>query len=136
MKRLFLIFTFLIPFCLFSQNETKADTTKKNANTTKTAVSVKDVKKFPEFPGGITKMKEYITQNLVKPKDAVSGKVYAKFIVDETGKAMNPTIIKGLNKNCDKAVIEMINKFPLFNPGLDKDGKPIICDLYLPVEFY
>ncbi len=134
MKRLILILTFLIPFCVIGQ--TKADSTQKTTNTVKTPVSVKDVKKFPEFPGGMPKMKEYIAQNLVRPKDAVSGKVYAKFIVDETGKAMNPTIIKGLNKNCDKAVIELINKFPLFNPGLNKEGNPIVCDLYLPVEFY
>lgn len=133
MKRLFLIFIFFIPICVFSQ--TKADSTQKNANTVKTPVSVKDIKKFPEFPGGMPKMKEYIAQNLQKPKDAVAGKVYAKFIVDETGKVMNPTIIKGLNKNCDKAVIELINKFPLFNPAISKEDKPVVCDLFLPVEF-
>lgn len=134
MKRLVLILIILFPVCVIGQ--TKADSTQKPVNTTKTPVSVKDVKKFPEFPGGMTKLKEYVAQNLQKPKDAATGKVYAKFIVDETGKAMNPTIIKGLNKNCDKAVIELINKFPLFNPAINKEDKPVVCELFLPVEFY
>ncbi|HWY10423.1 MAG TPA: energy transducer TonB [Bacteroidia bacterium] len=134
MKRLLLVFIFLFPVLVFSQTKTsKPDSTKKaDANAPH---SIKDVKKFPEFPGGQAKMKEFVYANLQKPKDAVAGKVYTRFTVLPDGQVTNPVIIKGINKNCDKAVIEVINKLPKFNPALDKTDNPIICDLFLPVEF-
>ena len=133
MKKLFLIIAFLFPVLVFSQTKTaKGDSIKKAADAPH---SIKDVKKFPEFPGGQQKMKDFVYENLQKPKDAVAGKVYTRFTVQPDGQVSNPLIIKGINKNCDKAVIEAILKLPKFNPALDKDNNPIICDLYLPIEF-
>jgi hypothetical protein len=130
MKTRFLfIFTFFFSLCAFSQ--TKSDSTKK---TTDAPHSIKDVKKFPEFPGGQQKLKEFVYANLQKPKDSTPGKIYTRFTVQPDGQVTNPVIIKGINKNCDKAVIEVINKLPKFNPATDKSGSPIICDLFLPVE--
>lgn len=130
MKRLIFIFTLLVPFCMISQ--TKTDSAKK---TTEAPHSIKDVKKFPEFPGGQSKLKEFVYANLQKPKDAIAGKVYTRFTVLADGQVTNPVIIKGLNKNCDKAVIEVINKLPKFNPAIDRTDNPVVCDLFLPVEF-
>ncbi len=133
MKKLLFIFTFLIPVLVLSQTKTtKPDSTKKADGAPH---SIKDVKKFPEFPGGQAKMKEFIYANLIKPKDAVAGKVYTRFTVQPDGQVSDPVIIKGINKNCDKAVMEAILKLPKFNPALDKTDNPIICDLFLPVEF-
>lgn len=133
MKKLFFILILLVPFCVFSQSKTaKADSIKKAADAPH---SIKDVKKFPEYPGGQQKMKDFVYENLQKPKDAVAGKVYTRFTVQPDGQVTNPIIIKGINKNCDKAVMEAILKLPKFNPALDKEGNPIICDLFLPVEF-
>lgn len=129
LKFLFVII-FFFSLCAFSQ--TKTDSTKKASDAPH---SIKDVKKFPQFPGGQAKMKEYVYANLVKPKDAIRGKVYTRFTVLADGQVTNPVVIKGLNKNCDKAVIEVINKLPKFDPALDKTDNPIVCDLFLPVEF-
>ncbi|MBP7808448.1 MAG: energy transducer TonB [Bacteroidia bacterium] len=123
------IITFLFSLCAFSQ--TKPDSTKKASNTHN---SIKDVKKFPEFPGGQQKLKEFVYANLQKPKDSTPGKIYTRFTVLADGQVTNPVIIKGLNKNCDKAVIEVINKLPKFNPALDRTDNPVVCDLFLPVE--
>lgn len=134
MKRLLSIFIFLLPFTIFSQTKTaKADSTKKSE--TSSTHSIKDVKKFPEFPGGQQKMKEFVYANIQKPKDAIAGKVYTRFTIQPDGQVTNAVIIKGLNKNCDKAVLEVIAKLPKFNPALDKTDNPIVCDLFLPVEF-
>ena len=130
MKRILFIITLLFPFCIFSQ--TKTDSTKKP---TPVSHSVKDVKKFPEFPGGQAKLKEFVYANIQKPKDAIAGKVYTRFTVLADGQVTNPVIVKGLNKSCDKAVIEVINKLPKFNPALDRTDNPVVCDLFLPVEF-
>lgn len=127
-KTIFLL-SFFLSVCAFSQN--KSDSTKKS---TDAPHSIKDVKKFPEFPGGQAKLKEFVYANLQKPKDSTPGKIYTRFTVLADGQVTNPVIIKGLNKNCDKAVIEVINKLPKFNPAQDKMGSPIICDLFLPVE--
>ena len=134
MKKLFLIISFLFPVLIFGQTKTsKQDSTKKTG--AGAAHSIKDVKKFPEFPGGQAKMKEFVYANLQKPKDAVAGKVYTRFTVQPDGQVSDPVIIKGINKNCDKAVIDVLLKLPKFNPALDKTDNPIICDLFLPVEF-
>lgn len=136
MKRLLSIFIFLLPFTIYSQTKTaKADSAKKSTETSSAPHSVKDVKKFPEFPGGQQKMKEFVYANIQKPKDAVAGKVYTRFTVQPDGQVTNAVIIKGLNKNCDKAVLEVIAKLPKFNPALDRTDNPIVCDLFLPVEF-
>ncbi len=129
MTRILFIFSFLFSVCAFSQ--TKSDSTNKTTDATR---SIKDVKKFPEFPGGQQKLKEFVYANLQKPKDSTPGKIYTRFTVQADGQVTNPVIIKGLNKNCDKAVIEVINKLPKFNPAQDKMGSPVICDLFLPVE--
>jgi hypothetical protein len=132
-KKLLFIFTFFCSVCAFGQSKTaKGDSIKKTAEAPH---SIKDVKKFPEYPGGQQKMKDFVYANLQRPKDAVAGKVYTRFTVQPDGQVSNPIIIKGINKNCDKAVMEAILKLPKFNPALDKDGNPIICDLFLPVEF-
>ena len=130
MKRSLFIITLLFPFFLISQ--TKTDSTKR---TNDAPNSIKDVKKVPEFPGGQAKLKEFVYANLQKPKGTVTGKVYTRFTVLADGQVTNPVIIKGLNKVCDKAVIEVINKLPKFNPALDKTNNPVVCDLFLPVEF-
>lgn len=134
MKRPLYILAFLLPFTIYSQTkQSKADSSQKNTETSNTH-SVKDVKKFPEFPGGQQKLKEFVYTNLQKPKDAVAGKIYTRFTVQPDGQVTNAVIIKGLNKNCDKAVLEAIAKLPKFNPALDKMNNPIVCDLFLPVE--
>ena len=127
--RIAFIAAFLFSVAAFGQ--TKADSTKKASDAPH---SIKDVKKFPEFPGGQQKLKEFVYANIQKPKDAVAGKIYTRFTVQADGQVTNPVIIKGINKNCDKAVIEVINKLPKFNPALDRADQPIICDLFLPVE--
>src|SRR5687767_6566740 len=131
MTRFVFILTFFISFCAIGQNKAKPDSTKKSTAAVP-CHSIKEIKKFPEFPGGQAKMKEFIYQNLQKPKDAVAGKVYIKFTVDSTGQVIDPIVIKGINTNSNKAVLEVINKFPRFNPALDKSDKPIICDQYVP----
>ncbi len=136
MKRLVLILAFLTPVLVFSQTKVSiSDSAQKAKNASTAPHSIKDVKKFPEFPGGQAKMKEFVYANIQKPKEAATGKVYARFTVEADGQVSNPIIIKGLNKSCDKAVLEVITKIPKFNPALDKDNNPIICDLFLPVEF-
>ena len=53
---------------------------------------------MPQFPGGVSKMMEYIMKNVKYPKEAtewgVQGKVIVKFIVEKDGRLTSPEIAK------------------------------------------
>ena len=53
---------------------------------------------MPQFPGGVSKMMEYIMRNVKYPKEAtewgVQGKVIVKFIVEKDGRLTSPEIAK------------------------------------------
>ena len=92
----------------------------------------------PQFPGGIEKMFEFLSQNLVYPIDALSmdveGKISIQFIVRSSGDVTDPIIIKGLNESCDKEALRVISSMPRWVPGM-QDGKPVSSYLTIPVTF-
>ncbi len=72
----------------------------------------------PSFPGGMEELKKFITYNLEYPSCGdFEGKVYAEFIVNENGEIRNVQIKKGLAKEIDQAVIDLINKMPQWIPA-------------------
>lgn len=96
------------------------------------------VEQMPEFPGGQAAMNKYISENLKYPKDAIdsniTGRVVAKFVVDETGKLTNIEIKRGLSASCNKAVIDLLNGMPKWIAGKQNgENKKVV--MYLPISF-
>lgn len=96
------------------------------------------VQAHPEFPGGVSKMYEYIGQNIKYPAEAkekkVEGKVFVRFIIDKDGKVSNPTILKALGSGCEEEVTRVITGMPAWSPGT-QDGKPVNVWYTMPVAF-
>ncbi len=104
----------------------------------------KDVKIFyvvedlPSFPGGKAALASYISKNIKYPEDALkegkSGTVYVTIRLNEKGEIEEAKVKKSLYPSLDKEAIRVVKSMPKWNPG-KQDGKPVSCDIDLPIEF-
>lgn len=81
----------------------------------------KDIEQLPEIIGGEQAFRNSISYPLLARKAGVQGIVEVEFTVTETGKVLDPVIVKGLGYGCDKAVLNAI-KLQRYKPG-KKAGK-------------
>ena len=87
----------------------------------------------PEFPGGPTGLKKYISENFKYPTgSATKGKIIVKFIVNKDGTVLFTEIKQGLTPVTNAAAIELIKKMPAWTPGY-VDGEPVNVPLSLPL---
>jgi TonB family protein len=93
---------------------------------------------MPAFPNGSKALIETIVKTINYPLDAiekkVEGKVHVRFIITKEGKAVQPSIIKGLLPSLDAEVIKAIKKLPKFIPGKNS-GAPVNVWYALPISF-
>ena len=92
---------------------------------------------MPAFPGGVNALVKFILKNIHQPDDLQAGesiKVIASFVVSKTGGIENIKIISSGRPDLDKEVTRIINKMPLWKPGL-QNGKPVSVYFNLPVTF-
>lgn len=92
----------------------------------------------PEFPGGISKLIQYISANLRYPRQAqesnVQGKVFSTFVVEADGTISNIVIERSLGYGCDEEVIRLLKAMPKWKAGESK-GKAIRTRFRLPINF-
>jgi protein TonB len=96
------------------------------------------VEQNPEFPGGIKEMYPYIGKNLKYPSAAqranVSGKVFAKFVVEKDGHIGDVQILKGIGFGCDEEASRVIKSMPKWNPG-KQNGRSVRVFFTMPINF-
>jgi TonB family protein len=92
----------------------------------------------PEYPGGYEKMMEYLRANVRYPKQAadnkVEGVVFVQFVVDETGKILDPGVIRGVEKSLDDEAIRVVQAMPNWIPGKE-EGVNVKVRFVLPLKF-
>lgn len=92
---------------------------------------------MPEFPGGEQALIKFILRNIHQPNDLQPGekiKVLASLVVSKTGAIENVKIIGSGRADLDKEVLRVINKMPLWKPGM-QNGQPVSVYFNLPVTF-
>lgn len=93
---------------------------------------------MPEFPGGLTAMKNFLKKSLHYPSQAmekqVEGTIYISFIVEETGKISSVYILRSLNPDCDEVALHVVSSMPDWTPG-KRNGKPVRVQINLPIKF-
>lgn len=81
-----------------------------------------------EFPGGDKALYKYIQNSVKYPviaqENGVQGKVYVKFVVNESGKVSNAEILRGVDQSLDNEALRVINSLPNFKPGKQR-GNPV-----------
>ncbi|WP_119792667.1 energy transducer TonB [Flavobacterium anhuiense] len=75
----------------------------------------------PEFPGGVTAMNSFITQNFKSPKEGLKGKIYATFIIEKDGSLNDIKILRDLGYETGKEAIRVLKLFPKWSPGQQKN---------------
>lgn len=91
------------------------------------------------YIGGSSNMLVPVSNNIKYPKMAkekgVSGSVYISFTVDNTGKAINHKVFKGIGSGCDEEALRVVRKIPNnWLPAL-LNGHPISQDFVIPIRF-
>lgn len=83
-------------------------------------------------------MAEFLNNNIRYPKfglkNKIEGKVYVQFIVDKSGKVIDPIIVQGLSDEFDEEVLRVMKIMPDWEPGY-LDDKPVKIKKVLPINF-
>ncbi len=96
------------------------------------------VENMPEFPGGESAMRKYISSSIVYPEEAVKrgvqGKVFVSFVVTKTGEVANSIIARGVDPALDKEALRVVNGLPKWLPGKQK-GQAVNVNYTVPINF-
>ncbi len=96
------------------------------------------VEEVPEFVGGISKLYEYLGNNIKYPEQAkdfsIQGKVFIQFIVWKDGTIKDVKVVKGSHKLLNKEALRVIKNMPKWKPGKQR-GKSVNARFTLPIKF-
>lgn len=91
------------------------------------------VEQPPVLIGGIQSVQKRIVYPEVARAAGIEGRVILKFIVDEEGNIVNPTVIRGIGGGCDEAALIALEGAK-FRPGMQR-GRPVKVSYSLPISF-
>ncbi|MBK9478262.1 MAG: energy transducer TonB [Bacteroidetes bacterium] len=109
-------------------------------------ISIQDTVPFvkpevlPMFPGGDSKLMEFVSANIKYPAKAKKkgnvGTSYISFIIKKTGEVSNIKTYKGIPgcASCDDEAKRVVALMPKWTPG-KQDGEAIDVQYILPVKF-
>ena len=107
-----LLATLSVLAILFTINTTAMAQNKKTSND-KVFEKVEDM---PEFPGGEQAMMDFVSKNVVYPKEAqekgISGRVMVSFIVEKDGSVNEVKIVRGIGGGCDEEAVRVVKAMP------------------------
>jgi TonB family protein len=96
------------------------------------------IEDLPSFPGGKEALAKFISKNIKYPEDALkagkSGTVYVNIRINEKGEIEEAKVKKSVFPSLDKEALRIVKEMPKWIPG-KQDGKPVSCDVVLPIEF-
>ncbi len=100
--------------------------------------SFEQLEQKPEFPDGNAGLGKYLSENIKYPKKAlkknITGKVFVQFVIDKTGKVIDVTVPRGVDKSLDKEAVRVVKSMPNWKPGM-KDGVPVKVRYTIPINF-
>ena len=96
------------------------------------------VEQMPQFPGGEKALMKYFWSHINYPpfpaEEGIGGRVVVRFIVDETGKVSDVTVIHSVDNYLDREVVRVCKSLPKFIPGRH-NGQAVSVWYTLPVTF-
>lgn len=97
-----------------------------------------NVQQQAEFPGGVGAMYKWINENIRYPEiclqQGVTGKVYAKFVVERNGRVSQVKIVRSPADCFHKEVKRVLESMPPWNPA-KQNGNAVRVYFTLPVDF-
>jgi TonB family protein len=96
------------------------------------------VDKYPEFPGGLSAMFEFISEEIFYPSKAkkvgAEGRASVKMVIDENGKIIYAKVHSKINPYLEAEALRVVSKMPLWSPAIN-NGKPVSVIVNLPIVF-
>ena len=96
----------------------------------------KVVEDMPQFTDG--NIFDYLAQHVRYPEEAekngIGGMVYVQFVIDTTGKVVEPKVIRGVSPELDAEALRVVSEMPAWKPGMQR-GKPVRVSFTLPIKF-
>lgn len=134
--RILLILLFTIPFIAHSQLEVKEVEETPPAPVVEKIFDV--VEEQPEFPGGNSKMYEYLRNNIKYPpmasESGIQGTVYVQFVVSKNGSIEDIKVLRGIGGGCDEEAVRVVKVMPNWTPGKQR-GKAVNVRFTLDIKF-
>ena len=84
----------------------------------------------PTFPGGDSKLMEYINTHRHYPahayKAGIQGRVTCSFVVNARGEVSHVRVIKSVEESLNREAVRILSQMPLWHPGkLDEHPVPV-----------
>ncbi|WP_324673203.1 energy transducer TonB [Hymenobacter sp. GOD-10R] len=97
------------------------------------------VEHLPNYPnGGLSGALRYFAQNVNLPEEVksgrVQGRVFVSFVVDETGKVQDATVMRGLSPAIDSEALRVVRSMSQWIPG-SQNGINVAVSMTVPVMF-
>ena len=96
------------------------------------------VETMPEFPGGETALRQFITNSVHYPEIAkengIQGKVFVNFIVSKDGSVVGAKIARGVDPSLDKEALRVVSDLPKWKPG-EQRGQKVNVSYTVPINF-
>ncbi len=96
------------------------------------------VEQQPQFPGGEKKLDSFIKQNIHYPNidviNRVQGRVIIRFIIDRSGKVIDPKVIRSVSPTLDAEALRVTRLLPDFISG-KQHGQNVSVYYTLPFSF-
>ena len=97
-----------------------------------------NVSKEPEFPGGQSKMYEWIGSQIKYPEIpaemGIGGQVVVQFVVNTDGSIVDVNAVKSPHEDLSKEAIRVVKMMPAWNPG-EQAGKKVRVRYTMPFVF-
>ena len=96
------------------------------------------VEKQAAFPGGMSKLMEFLKKELQYPQVAIDnniqGRVMVSFVVNKDGSIEQVAVARGVDPVLDQEAVRVVKKMPKWAPA-EQRGKPCRSRFTLPVLF-
>jgi TonB family protein len=92
----------------------------------------------PEFIGGQAELYKWLARNIKYPLDAkknkIEGRVYVKFVIEETGEIGDVKVLQGIGFGCDEEAARVVKNMPKWKPAM-QNGYPVAIYYNMPIVF-
>lgn len=92
----------------------------------------------PEFRGGQAELYKWLAKNIQYPleakKNKIEGRVFVKFVIEDTGEIGEVKVMQGIGYGCDEEAVRVLKKMPKWNPAI-QNGKPVAIYYNMPIVF-
>ncbi len=142
MKKLFFLSLLLSVSFSFAQSKNKTTTDSLPVKESQAVINddnriynTAGIEVKPEFPGGPTKMYEFIDKNFVKPEgEVIKGKIYVTFVIEKDGSLTDIKVLRDLGYGTGKEAIRVLKMMPKWSSG-EQNGIKVRCTYSFPITF-